>query len=85
MEKEVRGQRAQALLKDKLLIESLGALEELYTEAWRRGRTLAAREDAHRYVTLVEKFREHLTSLVLTGTLEGKRKADLEGRRFTWK
>jgi hypothetical protein len=85
MNKEIRGQRAEALLKDKLLNESLNALEEHYTDAWRRCRTLTGREDAHRYITLIGKFREDLASVVLTGTLEGRRKAELEGRKPFWK
>ncbi|TNE39200.1 MAG: hypothetical protein EP347_05050 [Alphaproteobacteria bacterium] len=82
MEKEQRGQMAQALLGNDLLKETFAALEEIYITAWKAARTQDAREDAHRYVHLLGKFKEHLASVALTGELESRRQAELKGRRF---
>ena len=85
MEKQLRGQRAQELLRNEILLQSLKEMEEHYIEAWKKGRTIEVREDAHRYVTLLSNFKDHLSSLVLTGALDAKRIAELEGRRSLWK
>jgi hypothetical protein len=85
MEKQLRGQKAEALLNDGLLKEAMIALEEAYVAAWKKARTAEAREDAHRYVSLLTNFKNHLSSVVLTGALDAKRQAELQGRRFTWK
>lgn len=84
MEKEQRGQMAQALLANDLLKETFETLEEVYIAAWKAARTQEAREDAHRYVQLLSKFKDHLASLALTGELESRRLAELKGRRFNF-
>ena len=48
MEKQRRGQMAQELLRNDLLLQSLKEMEAHYIDAWKKGRTLEAREDAHR-------------------------------------
>lgn len=84
-DKVERGQRAEILLKDPLLRQTLAGLEEEYIKAWKLARTLDAREDAHRLIHLIERFREHLASLAFTGTLTSRQSADLEGRERFWR
>ncbi len=84
-DKVERGQRAEILLKDPLLQATLEGLEEEYVKAWKQARTLDAREDAHRLVRLVGRFRDHLASLAFTGTLTSRQSADLEGRERFWR
>lgn len=62
-DKVERGQRAEILLKDPLLKQTLEGLEDEYVKAWKQARTLDAREDAHRLIHLIERFRDHLASL----------------------
>lgn len=85
MDKVERGRRAEALLGDPLFEDVLQNLESYYIEKWRRGESLQARENAHRYVTLIGRLREDLTSQALTGTLKSKRQAELEGRLRRWR
>lgn len=84
-DKVERGQRAEILLKDPLLRQTLEGLEEEYIKAWKQARTLDAREDAHRLIHLIERFRDHLASLAFTGTLTSRQNADLEGRERFWR
>lgn len=84
-DKVERGQRAEVLLKDPLLRQTLEDLEEEYIKAWKQARTLDAREDAHRLIHLIERFRDHLASLAFTGTLTSRQSADLEGRERFWR
>lgn len=84
-DKVERGQRAEILLKDPLLRQTLAGLEDEYVKAWKQARTLDAREDAHRLVRLIERFRDHLASLAFTGTLTSRQQRDLEGREGFWR
>lgn len=84
-DKVERGQRAEILLKDPLLRQTLNGLEAEYVKAWKQARTLDAREDAHRLVRLIDRFRDHLASLAFTGTLTSRQSADLEGRERFWR
>ncbi len=59
----------------------LGKLEQRYIEAWRASSTVEAREDAHKYVRLLEWFKYDLQSVATTGDIEAARlKALEEGR-----
>ena len=84
-DKVERGQRAEILLKDPLLRETLTSLEAEYVNTWKQARTLDAREDAHRLIHLIERFRDHLASLAFTGTLTSRQTSDLEGRERFWR
>lgn len=84
-DKVERGQRAEILLKDPLLRQTLEGLEDEYVKAWKQARTLDAREDAHRLVRLIERFRDHLASLAFTGALTSRQHRDLEGREGFWR
>lgn len=72
-----RGEDAQRILDNPLFEESIQKLEETYTAAWKRASTVDAREDAHRYVSLISKLKEDLQSILLTGDLERKREKEL--------
>lgn len=85
MEKIERGRKAERLLADPLLVDTLDTLERTYVDAWRVARTLDARENAHRFVTLIDAFRKDLASQALTGTLKARRRAELEGRTGLWR
>jgi hypothetical protein len=84
MRHEERGDRARLLLEDELMAEAFSALDAHYVRAWRDARTTEAREDAHRYVTLLEKFKAHLKSLVTTGEMTKRAVKELEGRKTFW-
>ena len=85
MDKLERGRRAEILLGDPLLGQTLEDLEAEYVKAWRKAKTLEARENAHRLVGLIDQFRDHLASLALTGTLNARNRAQLEGRERFWR
>jgi len=79
---DVRGRAAEDLLRNELLAEIFDALDEQYVQAWRGAKTVEVREDAHRYVTIIDKVISDLQSVALTGDLDRKRKAELEtGKR----
>ena len=81
-DKDVRGREAESLLRNELLTELLAALDAAYTTAWRNGTSAEQREDAFRYIKVIEHFRTDLEAVALTGSLDRKRKSELEtGRR----
>ena len=53
--------------------ECIGKLEAKYTEAWKASKTVEAREDAHRYMMLIEWFVHDFQSIANTGNLEKMR------------
>ena len=81
MDKIQRGHAAQALLDNELLKECFVTLSDNYTQAWFDGRTVDVREDCHRYVQLIAKLKQDLTSIATTGAFERKRLDELEGKR----
>ena len=76
-----RSIEAQRILDSEVTQEAFQALEEIYIAAWRNGKDVSVREDAHRYVTLLTKFRQHFRSVVTTGEMEAKAQRDVEGRK----
>lgn len=79
-----RGYQARALIDNKLLGECLEKLTTEYTNAWRSAVTVEARENAHKFVTLIEKLKQDLQSIALTGELARKRDKDLTGESRRW-
>ena len=67
----VRGSRAQALLRDELLQESLATLERDYIEAWKTSsaRDTDGRERLWQAVNVVGKVRDHLVKVANDGKL----------------
>lgn len=72
-EKLERGFKARTLLNNEFFQECFDTLETRYIEAWRASLTVDAREDAHRYVTLIGWLKQDLQSIATTGTIEEKR------------
>lgn len=64
-----RGARADALLRDDILIEAFAKLDAEYVEAWRRtdARDDDARQRLWQAVQVLGKVRAHLTTLVANG------------------
>lgn len=81
MDKVERGHQADALLQNALLKQALNELDEFYCAAWRAAKTVEAREDAHRYVTLLTKLVADIQSISTTGKMETARQKELEGKR----
>jgi hypothetical protein len=81
-----RGRAAQQLMDNSLLQECFAALSDQYTASWRAARTVEAREDCHRYMTVIDKLKDDIRSIATTGGLERKRLQALEGNKgvITW-
>lgn len=81
-----RGIQADALLQNELFRDVLNQLDGLYTAAWREAKTPEAREDCFRYVKLVERLVQDITTISTTGKLAQARIRELErGKRgMTW-
>lgn len=81
-----RGYQADQLMQNSLLNETLQKLESAYIKAWRESKSLEAREDAHRYVTLIDRLRADIRGVATTGDLERNRVAELERRStYPWR
>ena len=80
MDKIARGIAADHLLKNELLREILNTMDEAYTAAWRAAKTVEAREDCHRYATLLTNFVADIQSVANTGAIEAERQRQLEGK-----
>ncbi len=75
-----RAARAEALLRDELLVDYLDAMEREYIAAWQRSasRDTDARERLWQAVQVVARVRDHLTSVVINGKLAQREMQDLE-------
>lgn len=80
LDKAERGIAAQHLLDNELLNACWDALEAHYIKAWKDSRSVEAREDAHRYVSLITHLKQDLRSIATTGELETKRLEALSGK-----
>ena len=80
-EKLERGFKAASLLNNEFFNECFDKLEARYIEAWRASLTVEAREDAHRYVTLIGWLKDDLQSIANTGDIEAARVKALEDGR----
>lgn len=81
----VRGKRAEQLLEDEILVESLEFLEASYLAILRHGKTLEQREEAHKYLSVLDRFKAHLKSVVVHGSMSAKQIEELEGRKRFWR
>ena len=68
-----RGFKAASLLNNEFFNEVLDQLERRYIEAWRASSTVEAREDAHKYVRLIEWLKSDIQSVANTGDIEAAR------------
>lgn len=80
-----RGQRAEQLLNEELLTETLDILEKVYLASLRHGKTLEDRETAHKYLEILDRFKGHLRSVVAQGSMTARQLDELEGRRKFWR
>ena len=76
-----RGRRAKALLEDELLQETLEYLDLAYVDGWKKCRTVELREAAWALTMAVEKFREHLTTVLNNGILADRQIHELVTRQ----
>jgi hypothetical protein len=78
-----RAARADALLRDELLIEAFAALDRDYAKAWREtaARDTDARERLWQAVQVVAKVRDHLSHVLNNGKLAQRELNDLAERR----
>lgn len=75
-----RGEEARRILENEIFQEAISSLEKTYTEAWKAGKTLEAREDAHRYIQLIQRFTLDLKSVMTDGMVADNRIKELEGQ-----
>jgi hypothetical protein len=70
-DQRVRGERAEALLRDEVFIEALKSIEETYMTAWRKseGLDVDRRERAHVAVCLLDDIRNQILSYVRDGAV----------------
>jgi len=80
-EKIERGFKAKSLLNNDFFNECFDHLEQLYVEAWKNAKTADAREDAHKFVRLIEWLKVDLTNIAESGKLEEARVKQLEAER----
>jgi hypothetical protein len=79
-----RASEAKRLIENAAFVEAVTELDKVYVQAWRNGTTPDAREDAHRYMMLLNKFAGDLRSMIMDGAVTDKRIVDLEGRKKGW-
>ncbi len=75
-----RAARAEALLRDELLVESFDTMEREYIQAWRQSpaRDTDGRERLWQAVQIVSRVRDHLKSVVNNGKLAQRELQDIE-------
>lgn len=69
MAEQARGERAAALLRDPLIIESFDALESKYISEWKNSSSTEGRETLFQMYQALMVVRGHLTEVVETGNL----------------
>ena len=69
MAEQARGERAAALLRDPLIIESFDALESKYISEWKDSSSTEGRETLFQMYQALMVVRGHLTEVVETGNL----------------
>ena len=69
MAEQARGERAAALLRDPLIVESFDALEGKYISEWKDSSSTERRETLFQMYQALMVVRGHLTEVVETGNL----------------
>lgn len=75
-----RGLTANHLLENSLFREVMDSLDAQYHALWREAKTIEAREDCHRYVTLIGKMLSDIQSIATTGKLTQQRVDEISGK-----
>jgi len=69
MAEQARGERAAVLLRDPLIVEAFGVLEEKYVSGWKDSSSAEGRETLFQMYQALMVVRGHLTEVVETGNL----------------
>ena len=79
MDANRRAERAEALLRDELLIEAFDAVVEEYLELWRNSgpSEQETREKAFQLIRAVDLVKGHLESVISTGKLTREQRKTL--------
>jgi hypothetical protein len=80
-ERAARADRVRHLFDNDDVRQIFEELREAYVKAWLSSTTTEAREDAHRYVKLLEKLQADIRAIALDGGLARQRMAELEGEQ----
>ncbi len=80
-----RGYQANALLESSIFKECMAKLEARYIEAWKAATTVDLREDAHKYVRLLEWLAADIQEIATTGALTQQRLDLLQGKPISLK
>jgi predicted ATPase len=76
-----RASEAKRMIENVAFVEAVSNLDKLYVQAWRNAQTVEAREDAHRYMMLLNQFSADIRSMIMDGAVTDKRIFELEGRK----
>lgn len=83
-QRQHRASEASRLIENVAFVEAVANLDKTYIQAWRNAKTVEAREDAHRYMMLLNRFSADLKAMVFDGAVTDKRVIELEGRKRSW-
>lgn len=72
-----RAVQARHLVDAGLFAESLAQLEAEYIAKWRASKDPAEREDLHRLVNLIDRFKADMRSVITTGDIAAKERAGM--------
>lgn len=70
MDMQQRGQRAESLLNDPLLIDTLDVIEQSLIQAWMQSTDTTAREDAWYTLRGHQRFKSTLITTIESGKYE---------------
>lgn len=75
-----RAAEAQRFRDSEIVKDLLNGLDAHYVAAWRNSKTLDAREDAYRYMMILNKFTQDLAVMAGEGEFTKRRISELEGQ-----
>jgi hypothetical protein len=80
-ERIARAERVKEVIESEWFIDAIRNMDRHYVSAWRNAKTVEAREDAHRYAMLLDKFAKDLRTVVMDGAFAVERVKELEGQK----
>lgn len=80
-ERVARADRVKQIIESDWFIDTIRNMDRHYVSIWRNAKTVEAREDAHRYAMLLDKFVKDLKSVVMDGAFAVERIKELEGQK----